>query len=66
MRWKAGLALHVKHEGIGLAIAQSRGKDMAIPTKQGSGKMEILIVLAFVVFWFVLQAWILPRFGVST
>jgi len=28
--------------------------------------MEILVFLAFLVFWFVLQAWILPRFGVST
>jgi hypothetical protein len=35
-------------------------------TQEGATKMEILYVLAFVVFWFVLQAWILPRFGVST
>jgi len=30
------------------------------------GIMEIIVFLAILVFWFVLQAWILPRFGVST
>jgi hypothetical protein len=29
-------------------------------------KMEILYVLAFIVLWYVLQAWVLPYFGVST
>jgi hypothetical protein len=32
----------------------------------GAGAMEIVIVLGFVVAWVVLQAWVLPRFGVST
>jgi hypothetical protein len=34
--------------------------------KNGASNMEFLIPLAFVVIWFALQAWILPRFGVST
>jgi len=33
--------------------------------KKGTG-MEILILLGFLLGWFALQAWILPRFGVST
>jgi hypothetical protein len=28
--------------------------------------MEILIPIAVVVAWIVLQAWVLPRFGVKT
>ncbi len=27
---------------------------------------EVLIFIGFLVGWFALQAWILPRFGVST
>jgi hypothetical protein len=34
--------------------------------QNGTGKMEILAAVGFVVLWFALQAWILPRFGVST
>jgi uncharacterized membrane protein YciS (DUF1049 family) len=34
--------------------------------KQGSSNMEILFAVGFIVAWFALQAWILPRFGVST
>ena len=33
---------------------------------EGSSNMEILFLLAFIVAWFTLQMWILPRFGVST
>jgi hypothetical protein len=32
----------------------------------GDTKMEIAIMIAFLVLWIALQAWILPRFGVST
>lgn len=28
--------------------------------------MELLVLVAVLAAWFVLQAWILPRFGVST
>jgi hypothetical protein len=28
--------------------------------------MEFLIPLGFLVVWFLLQAWVLPRFGVKT
>jgi hypothetical protein len=35
-------------------------------TKEGSSKMEILVILGILVCWFALQMWILPRFGVST
>jgi hypothetical protein len=34
--------------------------------ERGSTKMEIVFALGFVVLWIALQAWILPRFGVST
>ena len=34
--------------------------------ERGSTKMEIFFALGFVVLWIALQAWILPRFGVST
>jgi hypothetical protein len=27
---------------------------------------ELLWIVGFIVFWFVLQAWILPKLGVST
>lgn len=29
-------------------------------------KMEILLPIAVLVAWFVLQAWVLPRFGIKT
>lgn len=32
----------------------------------GAIKMEVAIVIGFVVIWLALQLWILPRFGVST
>lgn len=39
----------------------------AVPPKtQWRNKMELLIVLAFVVGWFVLQIWVLPKMGVRT
>ncbi|HVX15005.1 MAG TPA: hypothetical protein VHC22_27690 [Pirellulales bacterium] len=34
--------------------------------KQPRKNMEFLIPVAIVVAWFVLQAWVLPRFGVKT
>jgi hypothetical protein len=34
--------------------------------KNGSRTMEILIPLGMLVVWIILQAWILPRFGVKT
>lgn len=38
--------------------------DKPIPSKWPSP--EPLVLLAFVVGWFVLQMWVLPKFGVST
>jgi hypothetical protein len=35
-------------------------------SKTGILNMEILIPIGVLVAWFALQAWILPRFGVST
>jgi hypothetical protein len=32
----------------------------------GGKSMEILVPLGILVVWFVLQAWVLPRFGVKT
>lgn len=34
--------------------------------QKGSTKMEMLIILSVLVLWLVLQAWVLPRFGVPT
>ena len=34
--------------------------------KQGGKTMEILIPLGILVVWIILQAWVLPRFGVKT
>jgi hypothetical protein len=34
--------------------------------ERGAAKMEIFLILGFVVAWIALQTWILPRFGVST
>jgi hypothetical protein len=36
------------------------------PLRRGGATMELFAILAFVLLWFVLQAWVLPRFGVST
>jgi hypothetical protein len=37
------------------------------PARLPGGKiMEILVPVGFLVVWFVLQAWVLPRFGVKT
>ena len=33
---------------------------------KGVKKMEIVIPLGFLVAWIILQAWVLPRFGVKT
>ena len=35
-------------------------------SKSGAFKMEVVAVLAILLIWFALQAWVLPRFGVST
>ena len=32
----------------------------------GGNFMELLLPLGILVVWFVLQAWVLPRFGVKT
>lgn len=39
--------------------------NMTTEEKKGIA-MEILIPLAVIVAWIVLQAWVLPRFGVKT
>ena len=39
--------------------------DMTTERKRGS-VMEILIPIAILVAWIVLQVWVLPRFGVKT
>ena len=33
---------------------------------KGGKTMEILIPLGFLMAWIILQAWVLPRFGVKT
>ena len=35
-------------------------------TNKGGKTMEILIPLGILVVWIILQAWVLPRFGVKT
>jgi hypothetical protein len=40
---------------------------MATKVQSVGGKsMEVLIALGVVLVWLVLQAWVLPRFGVKT
>jgi hypothetical protein len=36
------------------------------PHTKGAKAMEVLVPLGILVAWFVLQAWVLPRFGVKT
>jgi hypothetical protein len=36
------------------------------PSETSKSTMEILLPIAFLVAWIVLQAWVLPRFGVKT
>ncbi len=36
------------------------------PRRKVRGSLDILWFLGVLVFWFVLQSWVLPRFGVST
>lgn len=35
-------------------------------SNRGRGMTDLLIIIGFVGFWFALQMWILPSFGVST
>jgi len=35
-------------------------------SNQGAKPMELLIPLGVLVVWIILQAWVLPRFGVKT
>ena len=39
--------------------------DMTLGRKRGPA-MEILIPIAILVAWIILQVWVLPRFGVKT
>ena len=36
------------------------------PWRSGGKIMELLVVLAVLVAWVILQVWVLPRFGVKT
>jgi hypothetical protein len=38
----------------------------AARTNKGGKPMEFLIPLGVLVVWIILQAWVLPRFGVKT
>jgi hypothetical protein len=55
-----------------VTMAQNENEDFlagnaAAPAgKREERHMEILLLLAFLVGWIVLQAFVLPRFGVST
>lgn len=40
--------------------------DNLAPAKRGGKKMEVLIPLAALLVWIILQAWVLPRLGVKT
>jgi hypothetical protein len=44
-----------------LSVAESKQMD-----EKRSRIMEILMVPAFLVFWFMLQIWVLPKLGVPT
>lgn len=34
--------------------------------RSGAKTVELLIPLAVLIAWFIIQAWVLPRFGVKT
>jgi len=38
----------------------------AATANTGGKKMEFLVPLGILVVWIILQAWVLPRFGVKT
>lgn len=40
--------------------------EAATPEHKKRNIMELLILLAFIVGWFVLQMWVLPKMGVRT
>jgi hypothetical protein len=40
--------------------------DVHRENQKGHGMQDFLVPLAILVAWFVLNAWILPRFGIST
>lgn len=40
--------------------------DSVATTEKRGQTMEILIPIGFLVAWIILQAWVLPRFGVKT
>ena len=46
-------------------VVVSRDFNMKQPLA-GVATMEFIGFLALLVFWFLLQAWVLPRFGVRT
>ena len=48
-----------------VAMAQGENEDSPAGKKE-ERHMEILLLLAFLVGWIVLQVFVLPRFGVST
>ncbi len=37
-----------------------------MPLKKGTVMRELLLPLGVLVIWFVLNAWVLPKFGVKT
>ena len=51
--------------GLKYRIVETK-QPMNTATPNKGRKMEILIPVGVVVVWFVLQAWVLPRFGVKT
>ncbi len=55
-----------KPDGLHPAAFREKVTFKNMSQERGSTKMEIFFALGFVVLWIALQAWILPRFGVST
>ena len=58
----ATLARHLRHLAVQCGFAIYLARTM----KNKAGKMDLLVFAAIIVVWIVLQAWILPRFGVQT
>jgi hypothetical protein len=46
--------------------ARDSGRRLRFAAEEESPRMEILIPVGILVVWIVLQAWVLPRFGVKT
>ena len=60
------MAPRTTRETMPLKRTPSRGNQSMGIAAEGGKKMVVLIPLGILVIWIILQAWVLPRFGVKT